>query len=332
MATIEHPEGLITVTDGADGLRTIKIKGSTPKQFIRTDTCRTPYPLSLIRTIVKIKGASYVCDEINRDQDPFYIEQHIVTTLFSFVRPSMFKGKRLLDFGCGSGASTMILARHLPDTEIVGVELEKKNLDVARARAEFYGYKHITFMQSPSGDELPPDLGMFDFVFMPAVYEHLLPNERGPLSEQLWKVLKKGGVLFVDETPHRWFPIETHTTGLPLINYLPKPLAELYARYGSRRSLQKDHWETLLRKGLRGSTSREVLRRIRRFGGQPELLKPVIEGLSSPIDIWYEGYARHARGRSGQAKRALKGILKAFYFVTRIPLVPYISLAIKKWK
>ncbi|MCC6563349.1 methyltransferase domain-containing protein [Candidatus Uhrbacteria bacterium] len=330
MPTLEHSEGKIHIKEEQDGTLSISVKASSPKQFIRTSACHTHYPLPLIKTIVKIKGASYLCDEILRDEDPYYIEQHIVTTLFSFVRPSAFKGKRLLDFGCGSGASTMILARHLPDTEVVGVELEKKNLDVARMRAEYYGYKHISFFQSPSGEELPPDLGTFDFIFMPAVYEHLLPAERSRLSEQLWKLLKKGGVLFVDETPHRWFPIETHTTGLPFINYLPKPLAGMYARHGSRRNLRKDDWDTLLRKGLRGSTSREVLGQIRRFGGKPELLKPLSEGPNTPVDIWYEGYARNAHGRTGKAKRALKGILKAFYTVTRIPLVPYISLAIKK--
>jgi 2-polyprenyl-3-methyl-5-hydroxy-6-metoxy-1,4-benzoquinol methylase len=330
MPTLENTEGKITVIDEKDGMRKISVRPSSAKQFIRTVSCRTHYPLSLIKTIVKIKGASYLCDEILRDEDPYYIEHHIITTLFSFVRPSVFKGKRLLDFGCGSGASTMILARHLPETEIVGVELERKNLDVARERAEFYGYHHITFHQSPSGEELPPDLGMFDFIFMPAVYEHLLPLERERLSGQLWKLLKKGGVLFVDETPHRWFPIETHTTGLPFINYLPKPLALMYARHASRRSLQKDDWNTLLRKGIHGSTSREILGQIRKGGGKPELLEPLIEGPHTPVDIWHEGYARNASGKSGKAKRALKNILQVFYTITRIPLVPYISLAIRK--
>lgn len=330
MQTLENTEGRITVIDERDGMQKISVKPSSPGQFIRTASCRTRYPLSLIKTIVKIKGASYLCDEILRDEDPYYIEHHIITTLFSFVRPSAFKGKRLLDFGCGSGASTMILARHLPETEIVGVELEKKNLAVARERAKFYGYHHITFYQSPSGEELPPNLGTFDFIFMPAVYEHLLPAERTRLSRQLWTLLKKGGVLFVDETPHRWFPIETHTTGLPFINYLPKTLALTYARLASRRNLRKDDWNTLLRKGLRGSTSRQVLGQIRKAGGKPELLKPLIEGPHTPVDIWYEGYARNASGHSGRAKRALKGVLRIFYTVTRIPLVPYISLAIRK--
>ncbi len=330
MPTIDHPQGTISIMGEPDGSRSIRVAPKRPDTFIRTAECRTSYPLPLIKVIIKAKGAAYLCDEILRDQDPNYIEQHIVTTLFSFVHPHAFKNRRLLDFGCGAGASTMILARHLPGTEIAGVELEKRNLDVARLRASLYGYDHIRFFQSPSGEELPSALGTFDFIFLPAVYEHLLPDERARLSEQLWKRLKKGGVLFVDETPHRWFPIETHTTGLPLINYLPKPLALWYARYGSGRRLRLDDWNTLLRKGLRGSTGREILRRIRAFGGKPELLKPLPEAPRTPVDVWYEGYARHASGRAGQAKRALKGILKTFYFVTRIPLVPYLSLAIKK--
>jgi 2-polyprenyl-3-methyl-5-hydroxy-6-metoxy-1,4-benzoquinol methylase len=330
MPRINQPNGVIEITTAGNGLRTVSVVASSPKHFIRTKRCTTHYPDSLIRTVLKTKGIGYVCDEILRDEDPFYIESHIVTTLFSFVSPSTFKGKRLLDFGCGAGASTMILARHLPETEIVGVELEQSNLVVARARVAFYGYSHVHFLQSPSGEELPPDLGSFDFIFMPAVYEHLLPVERQRLSGQLWGILKKGGVLFVDETPHRWFPIETHTTGLPFINYLPKGPASFLAKHVSNRDMRHDSWDTMLRKGIRGSTTREVLGWIRKIGGKPILLRPLPSSPQDPVDIWYEGYARHASGHAGKTKRALKGLLKIFYAITRITLVPYISLAIRK--
>ena len=45
---------------------------------------------------------------------------------------SEFRGKRLSDFGCGSGASTLCLGAMLPDTEVVGVELNPRNIELAR--------------------------------------------------------------------------------------------------------------------------------------------------------------------------------------------------------
>ncbi|MFA5130209.1 MAG: class I SAM-dependent methyltransferase [Patescibacteria group bacterium] len=330
MPTIEHAEGTIRITSSKNGTQTIAITPATPETFIRTASCTTTYPLELIQAIAKTKGASYICDEIRRDDDPYYIEHHIVTTLFSYVRPKDFEGKRLLDFGCGAGASTMIFARHLPKTSIVGVELLKEHLDIAQMRAEFYGYQNIQFLQSPSPKKLPAHIGEFDFIFLPAVYEHLLPEERKRLMSQLWSILKPNGILFIDETPHRWFPIETHTTGLPLINYLPSPLACAYARTCSKRNLKKDSWNTLLRKGIRGSTPRSILRTIRAQGGAPKLLKSINPDLKNPVDIWYEGYARHESDASGGMKRFMRSFLKTFFAITRVPLVPYISIAIKK--
>lgn len=330
MHTIKHETGIIEISETTDDNQHISITPASADTFIRTAVCDTHYPISLIEAIVRAKGASHVCDEIRRDQDPFYIEHHIVTTLFTFVDKNDFKGKRLLDFGCGAGASTMIFARNLPDTEIVGIELEKENLDIARGRAEFYQYKNIQFFQSPSAETLPKDLGTFDYIFLPAVYEHLLPEERDRLIGQLWNLLKKDGVLFIDETPHRWFPIETHTTGLPLINYLPEALALRYAQYCSNHNLQKDSWQTLLRKGIRGSTLKEITQTIQKNNGSFEVLKSINPSLKNPVDIWFEGYAKNEPGKTGKAKRIMKLFLSIFYSITRIPLVPYISLAIKK--
>ena len=58
-------------------------------------------------------------------------------------------------------------------------------------------------------------------MMLSAVFEHVLPEERDPVLDMLWSVLRPGGVMVVDQTPHRWFPQESHTTALPFLNYLP---------------------------------------------------------------------------------------------------------------
>lgn len=321
-------EGRLELTEQVHG-RHLRVLPNNPDTFIHKTTCITHYPNTLIEKIAHVKGLAYVCDEIERDEDPFYIDSHLKETLFSFITPEQYKGKRLLDFGCGSGASTMLLAKHLPHTTIIGIELEAEHLEIAKLRAEHYGYQHIQFLQSPSGDTLPADIGEFDMIILPAVYEHLLPSERTPLTKQLWSILKPGGFLLIDETPHRWFPAETHTASLPLINYLPSFIALPIIRYLSPRKLRRVTWEELLRMGVRGSTTHEITKRIRDIGGQYELPQPLLP-TRTPVDIWFDGYAKHAQGKKGVVKRLLKHVLNAFYFVTRIPLVPYITVVIKK--
>jgi hypothetical protein len=225
----------------------------------------------------------------------------------------------------------MIMARALPGhPRIVGVELEETFLRIARARADFYGMTNVRFEQSPTGDRLPEQLGAFDFIVLPAVYEHLLPPERKTIIPQLWNHLSKGGVLFIDETPFRWFPVETHTSSLPFVNYLPDPLAHRFVQYCSRRGLRNESWTGLLRKGIRGGSVNEVLGMIHNGGGLPELLKPGYGGMRTPVDVWYEGYARGASGRSGKLKRAFGKALKVLYDASHLAPVPYLSLAIRK--
>jgi SAM-dependent methyltransferase len=116
-----------------------------------------------------VKGPSYVCDEIRRDEDPKYVTLFLHWALLGYVDPGAFAGKRLLDFGCGSGASTAILGRMFPETETVGVELEENLLGIARKRAAFYGNEGVSLRHSLSGERLPDDLGSFDFVTLSAV-------------------------------------------------------------------------------------------------------------------------------------------------------------------
>lgn len=275
-------------------------------EYVHLGTWETYYDSTVVEAIRRAKGDAYLCDELAREEDPLYIRPHIEATLDLCDRREL-AGKALLDFGCGCGSSSIILSELLPDTHITGLELDPLHLEAARARAAFHELS-IDFLQSPSGDALPDNLENFDAIFLPAVLEHLLPHERTTLLPMLWEHLNPGGILFIDETPWRWFPIETHTTGgLPGINYLPPRLAAIYARVSPRITKDMD-WSQLLRMGIRGATVREILRV---FPGE---MVP-----HDPVATWEKGYAR-----SSTFWRRMAPFLR----VTRI--VPYLSLAIRK--
>ena len=89
--------------------------------------------------IFSVKKASYLCDEIAREEDPSYVTASLESGLYAFFRPEQFRGKRVLDFDCGSGASTMVLNRLLKGAEMYGVELDTRLLQIAKARAVHYG-------------------------------------------------------------------------------------------------------------------------------------------------------------------------------------------------
>lgn len=276
--------------------------------------------------ILEIKGIDYLCDEIYREVDSNYVQRDLQFDLSSYFPNEDFANKRILDFGCGSGASTMILSRMYPKSEIVGVELEENHLKIARARLQHYKYPNVEFHVSPSPTKLPANIGNFDLVILSAVYEHLLPDERKNVLPLIWSAMKSGGLLFLNMTPHRWFPIEHHTTNLPIINYLPKQLALPFARLFSKRINKTEPWEILLRRGIRGATEFEILNILNNSSAnKAELFNPKLH--QDRIDLWFASLNQE---RNLLAKKGIRSLMKITCLVTGQTLVPNLSLVIQK--
>ena len=241
-----------------------------------------------------------------RDHD---VRQNIDALLRNVLVPPPF---RILDFGCGVGSSTLGMASLLPASRIVGIELDEKNLRLARRLAANRGLANVEFRTSPAGDALPEDLGSFDYVMLSAVFEHLLPDERRRLMPLLWDVLKPGGIFFVNQTPHRWFPRDAHSTGLWGINYLPDRLAHWYARQFSplNPSINRSRdWNVHLRGGLRGGSERELVSLLTAdHRASAVVMQPVAPGLHDRADYWLSS--------TGGRLRLLKRAIAEFYRLT----------------
>jgi SAM-dependent methyltransferase len=284
---LQHGQGTVTVKGNPAGGSRVRVSVDDPSVYVPRGECATTYNLGLIQQILDVTGPAWLCDEIARDQDPGYVQRTLLPALTGFVAPERFAGARMLDFGSGSGASTMILARAFPGCEIVGVELEPRLLALAEARRHFYGFgPRVRFVTSPAGDVLPPGIGRFDFVVLSAVFEHLLPDERRTLLPLLWSSLEPGGVLFVAWMPSRWYPVEGHTTGLPLLAYLPDSVALRLAHRYSMRVRESESWPQLLRKGIRGGSLAQLRRIIRAdCAEEPVVLHPL--HAAGDIAFWF---------------------------------------------
>lgn len=343
--TIKHKDANVIIESLDTGKNRVYVESKKKNLFIPYNNCKTSYDINLIKEILCVKGPAYLCDEIMRDESSDYLQKSLKYSLLSYVSKTAFANKRILDFGCGSGSSTMILRRMFPDSHIVGIELEEKSLKLAKLRSTYYGFNNIEFLLSPDADSLPENIGTFDYILLSAVFEHLLPEERKKLLPKIWKLLKPNGVLFINRTPYRFFPVEIHTTGgLPLINYLPDKLSLWYARRFSKKNLQHDTWELLLRKGIRGGSVKEILNilnkkqdkatlpklaKLAKLPKLAKLLKPSKLGVKDRVDLWY---LETNKTKSRLIKKLIFLLLKSFKIITNISIVPSLSLAIKKNK
>jgi 2-polyprenyl-3-methyl-5-hydroxy-6-metoxy-1,4-benzoquinol methylase len=327
--TLDHGDGSVLVEELSDGRRRISVTPREEGQFIHEHEWTTAYPLDLIRLILNVNGAAGLCFEIMRDEDPSFIQRLLENDLFAYFEPADFRRKRILDFGCGRGASTMILARLFPESEITGVELNSAYVELARKRAEFFKLDKVTFQQSPSGRQLPGNLGEYDFVILSAVFEHLFPEERKVIMQQLWSALTDGGYLFLNQTPNLLFPVELHTTMLPFINYLPDRLAMRAAQRFSRRISANETWPQLLRKGIRGATESEILEILKSAdpNARPVMLEPRNHGLRDRIDLYY---SNTNMSRLRRIKQISRFAIKTIRAISGLTIVPDLSLAFQK--
>ena len=320
---IHGPGGVARLEPAGGGRTRVVVEPDDPDTYVATRSWETAYDTTLVERILRVKGVGWLCDELRRDEDPTYTSANLVGPLLAHVPRPQLDGARVLDFGCGSGASTAVLGRELPGATIVGVELLDDFVAIARARVAHHGLTNVVVLRSPDATALPADLGRFDLVVLNGVYEHLLPDERATLSAALWAAVAPGGHLAITETPARWWPIDGHTTRLPLVPLLPDRLALAAARRFSPKVATDEAWEVLLRRGIRGGSRRRIAADLARAGGpRPEALRPLV---GDRIDLWYA-----MGGDPAPARRALRAGLKGLRRVTGAELVPYLAVVFRK--
>jgi SAM-dependent methyltransferase len=327
ITTLEHPDAAITIEELDKGKRRITVVPGSDDLFVSKNTWITSYPVSLIRELLTVRGPGGLCDEIMRDEDPNYVQRSLEYSLLAYVDEEFFRNARVLDFGCGKGSSTLVLSRMFPDAEVVGVELMAEFVSIAKKRADYYGSENVTFLVSPDEKSLPDGLGAFDAVILHAVFEHLLPDERTTVLPLVWTHLKSGGILFLNQTPYRYFPIEGHTTNLPLINYMPDNLTLFFARKFCKKTGPDANWDTLLREGIRGGTAKEIVGILEQTPDKPILLQPDRLGVKDRVEIWFKVSGAN---RMSPLKRLVFMAIKCLKAVTGLELVAYLSLAIRK--
>ena len=324
--TVSHESGFeIEELGGPDDQRIVRVS----IDGVAHSSATTTYPVHFIEALAEVVGLDWLCDQIERNEDYAAMEADLELSLFSYFDREDFAGKRVLDFGCGTGASTALLSKFMPEARLVGTELDEERMRIAKLRMDVIG-QQAEFFTAPSGTELNADLGRVDFIVLSAVYEHMLPDERATLLPKIWDALEPGGVLFLNQTPDVRFPFEAHTTGLPLVNYMPQALALPFSKLSKRVDNGCD-WEALLRAGVRGGRPSTIIKELGAKPNEVRLLEPNGPGISRQSDIWYVAFeGRQAEKFSGMKLTLVKAACKVLKDVLRIPVAPYLSLAIQK--
>lgn len=121
-------------------------------------------------------GTKEYFDEV--EQRKYFVEPHIP----EFAQFERWRGKRVLEIGCGIGTDTINFAR--AGALVTAVDLSDESLKVAKRRAEVFGFeKNIDFFQA-NAEELTSHVPAqkYDLVYSFGVIHHT-PNPRSAIVQ-----------------------------------------------------------------------------------------------------------------------------------------------------
>ena len=140
-----------------------------------------------IRHSRKEIGSREYFDEVEARK--YMVEPHIP----GFAQFERWRGKKVLEIGCGIGTDTISFAR--AGAQITSVDLTEKSLEVARQRAKVFGFEdRVRFFQANAeklSDYVPVE--QYDLVYSFGVIHHTPHPER--VVEEIRKYTKPGSTV-----------------------------------------------------------------------------------------------------------------------------------------
>jgi ubiquinone/menaquinone biosynthesis C-methylase UbiE len=123
--------------------------------------------------------------------DSFYFAENKVLTLKEYELNNELS---MLDVGCGDGAVEIFIKQHFSNWRVDGIDISEKSLVQARQRN-----LNNTKFGLYNGIQIPFQDNSFDIVFVAAVLHHIDFKLHQQFIEEVHRVLKKGGRVYVFE-------------------------------------------------------------------------------------------------------------------------------------
>lgn len=131
-------------------------------------------------------------------EDRSYFARGRVTWLASCLRRMGASPRHVLDYGCGTGATTPLWFEILGTETVVGVDSSLRSLEVARRN---HGSEQVRFLSVP---EYEP-AGTVDLAYCNGVFHHIPLKQRGEAVRFVYRSLRPGGLFsFWENNP--WNP------------------------------------------------------------------------------------------------------------------------------
>jgi SAM-dependent methyltransferase len=131
---------------------------------------------------------------------------------------------RLLELGCGSGSNLLSMAHLFPESEFVGVDLSRVQIEDATNAMQDLHLQNISFIHADITCLIPKQLGSFDYIITHGLYSWVPEAVRKSILEIFSQCLSENGVGYISYNVYpgcyfrqmMWEAMRYHVSGIPL--------------------------------------------------------------------------------------------------------------------
>lgn len=140
-------------------------------------------------------------------------------------RAGLTEPRRIVDYGCGVGETTALLARRFPEARVLGLDPSRRCIERASGRWADDRVRFQVSSQASGGGETA------DLIYLNGVVHHVPPEERPRLFDDLAGSLAPGGVVALFENN----PLNPGTRWVMARIVFDRDAVPLYAREARKR-------------------------------------------------------------------------------------------------
>lgn len=207
-------------------------------------------------------------DDISYPGRAYYVTRpdHLATlgTLYGMA-PAPPGRCRVLELGCGIGGNLLPMAHQYPESEFVGLDLSRREIEKALGQAEAFGLRNVALHHGDIADMIDA-FGSFDYIISHGVYSWVPPAVRDAMLATIGRNLNPQGIGYVS---YNAYP-GSHLRDLvrDVMNFHVRGLTGAKQQIGQARAILKFVAEGSNKETVHGAVLREQLERVVEMGDE----------------------------------------------------------------